>query len=113
MDRAARRQGRLNNTAAASAAGTLGDPSQDRDLPYHPTSNFLARNAADPVGQRDRQNAAWVAQAQQEADDPFDYSQPTPHMCSVGRMKSAVLAQARWRFLPCWIKIHTRYLSRT
>ena len=80
MDRAARRQGRLNNTAAASAAGTLGDPSQDRDLPYHPTSNFLAWHAADPVGQRDAQNAAWVAQAEREAGDIYDYSQPTPHM---------------------------------
>ena len=82
MDRAARRQARLNNTAAASAAGTLADPSQDPNLPYQPTAPYVAGHKADADGQRDAYHEEWVARARREADDIYDYSQPSnrpPH----------------------------------
>ncbi|CAH0363807.1 unnamed protein product [Pelagomonas calceolata] len=82
MDANQRKQGRINNTAAAISAGTLGDPSQDPNLPWQPTRPYVDAHNTDADGQRDAQNEAWLARARREADDIYDYSQPSnrpPH----------------------------------
>ena len=74
MDAQRRKQGRINNTAAAVSAGTLEDPDEDQHLPYHPTQTYVDAHNTDADGQRDAQNQAWVERARQETDDPYDYS---------------------------------------
>jgi hypothetical protein len=79
MDANQRKQGRINNTAAAISAGTLGDPSQDPNLPWHPTQTYVDAHNTDADGQRDAFHEAWVERARQETDDPYDWSQPNNH----------------------------------
>ena len=86
MDANQRKQGRINNTAAAISAGTLENPEEDQHLPYHPSQPYVDAHNADADGQRDAQNDAWMARARREADDIYDYSQPSnrpPHQLSL------------------------------